>query len=232
MKKLFLLAATVFTLSQSATAQIYFGPEVGVTMSQLSFENSSAGFGTSSNSGLGLKVGGLIEVPFSNHWYFQPGLFFDMRNSTASQTYLNNKANDYTWRINSLELPVNFVLKTHQDGHHRLWFAVGGYVSYGLGGRLENTDYNAVPYSYYAGETVTLSNPIEYGANNPSSLSRLDYGAQANIGFEFPIGLFLRAGYSRGFANRAPYSNLEYNTSAIQFSIGYLFGGNRRFIIP
>ena len=232
MKKLFLLAATVFSFSQAATAQIHFGPEIGATMSQLSFDNNSAGFGTSSNSGLGVKFGGILEVPFSNHWYFQPGLFFDMRNSTASQTYLNNKSNEYAWHINSLELPVNFVLKTHQEGHHRLWFAVGGYISYGLGGRLENTDYNAVPYTYYAGETVTLSNAIDYGSNNPSSLSRLDYGAQANVGFEFPVGLFIRAGYSMGFANRAPYSNLDYKSSCISLSLGYLFGGDRNFIIP
>jgi hypothetical protein len=232
MKKFFLLAATVFTISQTASAQIYFGPEVGATMTQLSFDNSAAGFGTSSKSGLGMKIGGLLELPMSNHWYIQPGMFFDMRNSSASQTYLNNKSNDYNWHINSLEVPLNFVLKTGQDGHHRVWFAAGGYISYGLGGRLENTDYNAVPYSYYAGETVTLSNGIDYGASNPSSLSRLDYGAQANIGFEFPMGLFIRANYSQGFANRAPYSNLDYKTMGMSLSVGYLFGGNRNFIIP
>ncbi|MBL7718507.1 MAG: PorT family protein [Flavipsychrobacter sp.] len=232
MKKLFLLAATVFTLSQTANAQLYFGPEIGATMSQLSFQNDAAGFGTSSSSGLGVKIGGMLEVPFSNHWYFQPGLFWDMRTSNASQTYLNNKANDYTWRINSIELPVNFVLKTHQEGHHRLWFAVGGYASYGMGGRLENTDYNAVPYSYYAGETITLSNAIDYGGKNPSSLARLDYGAQANVAFEFPVGLFIRAGYSKGFANRAPYSNLNYQSSSMSLTVGYIFGGNRNFIIP
>ncbi len=232
MKKLFLLAATVLSISQVATAQLHFGPEVGVTSSMLSFDNSTAGFGTSSSSGLGLKVGGLLEVPMSNHWYFQPGLFYDMRNSKASQSYLNNKANEYSWKVNSLELPINFVLKTHQEGHHRLWFAVGGYVSYGLGGQLNNTDYNATPYTYYAGETITLSNDIDFDGNNPSSLSRFDYGAQANAGFEFPMGLFIRAGYSQGFANRAPYSNLTYNTSAISVTIGYLFGGDRNFIIP
>jgi hypothetical protein len=232
MKKIFLLAATVLSLSNAATAQFHWGPEIGATSSMMTFENSAAGFGTSSSSGLGMKVGGLLEIPFSNHWYFQPGLFFDMRNSSASQTYLNNKANDFKWHINSLELPVNFVLKTHQEGHHRLWFAVGGYISYGLGGRMENTDYNAVPYTYVGGDVLTLSNPIDYDGKNPASLSSFDYGAQANIGFEFPVGLFLRAGYSQGFANRAPYSNLTYNTSCISFSVGYLFGGNRNYIIP
>lgn len=232
MKKIFLLAATVLSLSNGATAQFHWGPEVGATSSMMTFQSTQAGIGTSASSGLGLKVGGLLEIPFSNHWYFQPGLFFDMRNSSSSSTYLNNKSNDYNWHVNSLELPVNFVLKTHQEGHHRLWFAVGGYISYGLGGRLENTDYNDVANTVIAGNTITLSNPIDYDGNNPSSLSRFDYGAQANVGFEFPVGLFIRAGYSQGFANRAPYSYQTYNTSAISLSIGYLFGGDRNYIIP
>ena len=234
MKKLILLAPTVLTLTQTAKAQIHFGPEIGATYSTLQYENSAQGVGTSSSAGLGIKVGGILEVPFSNHWYFQPGLFWDMRNSDASETYLNNTHFDYAYHINSIEVPVNFILKTHQEGHHRLWFGVGGYAAVGLGGRIETTDHNDVPYTYYAGSTVTLSDRIDYGDNTLSGMSTFDFGAQANIGFEFPVGLFIRAAYSRGFMNRAPsgFSNLTYTPSSISLSIGYLFGGDRNYIIP
>ncbi len=77
MKKLILLATTVLTLTQTAEAQIHFGPEIGATYSALQYTNSAAGVGTSSNAGLGMKVGGLIEVPFHTqacHWSLCPHL--------------------------------------------------------------------------------------------------------------------------------------------------------------
>lgn len=212
MKKLLLSIAIIFTAGASAMAQssVRIAPELGVTaVTMLQKVND---YTYDSRYQAGFRIGGVAEIPVGNKFYFQPGLGLMFNNGTHSTFNYNYSTeagipgsyhDDRYYHIISLNAPLYFVYKTGRyfDDPH-FFVGLGVFLNANVGGRFVQ-DYNTVlngndriahyDRAAYIGYTYTKDD-----------ITVWDLGPTATIGFELPIGVYVRGYYNIGLLNQAP----------------------------
>jgi len=195
---------------------IAFGPELGLNMANMAFKYSASGTTTKTKTTFkpGLAVGGVVDFGFTNNIYLQPGLFFLMNgcNFSASGSGVYSSPSG-SYNLNTIQLPINFLFKLSKPGKNRIFFGIGPYVAYNIGG---------------TSKSGSSSTTLKIGSDQTKdNVKALDLGAGINAGYQFAMGLLIRAHYQMGFANLTPGGNSSNSstTSAIGLTVGYLFGG-------
>ena len=212
MKKLICSLLCVCAVSY-AHAQLSFGPEVGLQYTN--YPGKTNGEKDDAKGRVGFRMGGVVDVPLSGHFYFQPGLLY-VRNGYK----FDNVVVTFTGKVDALQIPLNVLFKAGKPGGERFFFGVGPYVAFNLGGSVERN---------YYGTKETHTFEIGNNALN-DDLKRTDIGIGLNVGYQLSNNLFMRAHYQRGFVNLLPggdVNNATYSTNA-GASVGYLFGGTRK----
>jgi len=185
MKTTILLCAALLGAAFSTSAQVRIAPEVGVNFSNQTIRGEVLGndFDESGDSRLGLKVGLCLESRLAPGLHFQPGFYL-------TQKGYNDISNVDNFTVNYLEVPLNLIGKigTRRSGY----FFIGGgpYLAAAIGGEGElegGGDFD-----------------LEVGDDLDDDIARFDAGLNLTMGYEFSMGLFLRASTQLGVANVIP----------------------------
>ena len=141
MKKLILSLFMIITSIVGANAQFSIAPELGLNMANMTLKekigiNPPVTIGTAMKAGL--VIGAIADLGLNEKLYVQPGVFYLMNGC--------NIVGGGTYNINTVEIPVNIVYKSGQEGGNRFYFGVGPYIGYNISGTVK-----------MSGSTTTLS---------------------------------------------------------------------------
>jgi hypothetical protein len=210
MRSLFLLAGFVI-YSILASAQIGWGPEIGLNISN--YVSKSNGKTQSTSPKYGGMFGGVMDIELSDHFYLLPGLYY-YRNGYLTPFYGDTK----TVGINTFELPLSLEYKFGPPTKVKLFVGAGVYVSANQGGSV------ILSLPVYSTRNINIG----YGAAD--DIKTFDFGVGAFGLYQLTRGLFFRARYQQGLLNMAPKTDL--NNSLVNYSIslslGYVFPGNKK----
>lgn len=171
-------ALVFFLAGVSSFAQTYIGVKASMNASSLTSRESSGK--------LGYSVGGFMDIPISDSFYFSPNLQFSLNQPQAAEKYNP----DFVLQAYSIEVPL---LLSYRMGEDNLALALsfGPYFRYGLFGNSWTKESN--------GQKVKF--------NTFDVLKRFDYGPQGgvklimnevNVGFSLQYGLIRPTDTRRG----------------------------------
>ena len=235
MKKSFLLIACSAIACFQANAQlITFGGELGVNFSNLKTREN--GVNSTSESRVGLKLGGVMDIAFQSNFSIQPGLFYSVKGAkedyiASSQTEsgvitTHEIKNDF--RLNYLEIPINFQYKFGPHKYGQLFVNAGPYFAFALGGKVANDDITIVDRPN--GVVTVTDRATKYNlriGNNAATddVKKGDMGINLGLGYQFSGGIFIRGNFGIGVINIMPGgdANNFMRNDNFALSIGYLF---------
>ncbi|MBR6606713.1 MAG: PorT family protein [Prevotella sp.] len=189
MKKLILSIMTI-VLSIPAMAQsymttedykkeylYYYGLRLGMNLSTVSSDDSYLDGG---DIQAGLNIGALVGFQLSPQApvYLESGLFYTEKGGKGK-----NQGKKFIYNLNYLEVPVVIKYKFDVDGDFSVHPFAGGYMAWGIGGRIKN---------YGDRET--------YKTFSDTTFKRFDGGIRLGCGFEYQI-LYGEMAYDLGIAN-------------------------------
>ena len=219
----------------SAKAQwVTIGPEIG--LNSTSFSERYNGVDVNDGMRPGLKIGGIIDIGFTRHFSLQPGLYYNMKGAQErySTTTTNENGSFRTdevrndFRIDYVELPVNFQFKFGQPRYGQFFFGGGPYVAAALSGTITNSNGSSVVLP--SGRVITAGNQRSTDAHIGNTVNDdirpLDGGLNLNLGYISPMGLFVRGNLGMGLANILPEGDADnyIRNWGMGVSVGYLFG--------
>ena len=127
MKKVLLSLVAVAILFVGAQAQITFAPRVGLNMANIGGDDTD-----DMKMKMGMQIGAIANIGFSDALSLQPGLLFSQKGTTVEF-----EGTDETMKVktNYLEIPINVVYGLDLGGNQLQLFA-GPYLGYGIGGKI------------------------------------------------------------------------------------------------
>jgi hypothetical protein len=234
MKKGYLALAAAMMLTGSAMAQVKFGVEGGVNLNNLADQYQNE---TVSNQ---IKTGvhaGLVADIGMGHFSVSPGIRYSMKGGQEQRHY-NGTYQGYTAAVEQknkltyhyVEVPINLVYKTGVQGAGRFLIGAGPYIAYMV--NAQNKYKTSYLYNV-GGEAKQVDEgggmQLSIGDEKPEDqIKALDYGGQAFVGYQLPMGVFLKAGSQVGLANTQPKGGVgEFKQKNYNFfaTVGYMFGG-------
>jgi len=235
MKKIILLFAATLGVTSLYAQRVWVkaGPEIGLNLSSIAEQYDGDSY---SNKILpGLKIGGALDVGFTRHVSFQPGLYFSMKgtaNRDESSVTIGNTTTTNTYKerflLNYIEMPMNVEFKFGSPRYGQFYFGGGPYIAALLGGhyKYEHTRTTANNTEATTSTLESYDRSLSIGDNAARDDVRgFDGGLGLNMGYEFRNGLFLRGAADIGFANILPDgdNNNYMRNWSLGFSVGYFF---------
>lgn len=230
MKKILNIVAFL-GLSASVFAQdLKIAPEVGGTYQTMIQKINDASFETKYQAGL--RLGANVDIGLNTNFSIQTGLFLNL-NSGAEASFTRNyflgsglpakDQDNRRYHLNYLQIPIYAVFKTGKEFDDPHFFVgVGPYFAAVIGGRFEQEFTNSLNGMDL---TKRKDQPISIGTELKDDIKPFDLGVQATIGYEIPIGLYIRAFYGIGLLNvfpgKLPDSHFRNHGGGI--TVGYFF---------
>lgn len=217
-----LLAAGV--VCNNAKAQVRFAPEAGINLSKVNYTADAGLFGpgvtfsTSTSMAIGLKVGVVADLGLSDHFSIQPGIFYSMKNGKTTYDVnagIINVSAEQTTKLNYIDIPVMALYK-FDVGPGKLFAGIGPNVGIGIGGKRE-----------FSVLGIDSSADVKFGSDS-DQVKRIDFGGNVNVGYELPMGLYLRLSYNMGFVNLSNIPAETYKNMGFGVSVGYMFGNKAK----
>jgi hypothetical protein len=233
MMKKILSIITLLGLGTAAMAQdIKVGPEIGATYNTMWQTIGDKKYST--NYQLGFKVGAVADFKFNENFSLQPGLFVSINNGTESnnETFYKTESgvprsitDHRNYDATYLQMPIYALFKIgkeYDDPH--FFIGVGPSFNMGIGGTFKQ-EYS--DFQNGVGIPTRYDNSMPYGnSRTQDQMRRFDVSANATLGYELPIGVYIRASYGIGLLNLAPggsdYGNSLRN-SGFGLSVGWFF---------
>jgi hypothetical protein len=214
MKNLILSLFSVAAMVTAAHAQFTFGPEAGLNISEYALK--SAGQSSSPNPRYSIRAGGIIDLGIGNHFSIQTGAYY----VANGYNYSDGLGDKQAININTIEVPLNFVLKLRSPDVTRYWISVGPYVGFYASAKAKASGPN-IPAS---------SSTLKIGTDSTSYIKPVDIGFSITAAYQLPIGLFIRVHFNYGGVNLTPNGNSDNSmiSSSYGTTIGFLFGGPHR----
>jgi hypothetical protein len=205
MKKTFLIASmSLFALG--AKAQVTFAPEVGLNLFNQTQKLGDTKLGTDSK--IGFKAGGVVNIPVVAGFYIQPGVFYSTKGFKYNLDILGIKS-ESTTNLGYIEVPVNALYRFDLGNAGGFFVSAGPYAAFAVNGKTKTEALGV--------ETKTN---VEFGSD-AGEMKRFDYGLNAGIGYETPWGVYVRAQYGLGLANLTNVDNATAKNNGFQFSLGF-----------
>ena len=201
----FTLSLIILTV---ATANAQIAIEGGLNMSNMSIKEADTKLATKFRTGGAVGIVG--DLSFNEHVYFQPGLFYQ----TAGCVITGPPSGEYD--LNTITIPLNIEYKAGEKCNSRFFAGAGPYVCKNLSGTFSRDSYGPVPSS---------SGSLNIGTD----IKALDLGLGVNVGYQIKKHFYFRLHYQVGLTNldASGDSKNSTKTSAIGFTMGFLFGGCR-----
>lgn len=155
----------------------YYGLRLGINLSTVSSDDSYLDGG---DIQAGLNIGALVGFQLSPQApvYLESGLFYTEKGGKGK-----NQGKKFIYNLNYLEVPVVIKYKFDVDGDFSVHPFAGGYMAWGIGGRIKNY-----------GDRETYKTFCE------DNFKRFDGGIRLGCGFEYQI-LYGEMAYDLGIAN-------------------------------
>jgi hypothetical protein len=206
MKKIFAILALSTGVIYNTNAQVRFAPEAGVNLNMGKYDPNPG----SSKMTVGLKVGVAVDLAISNNFSIQPGVYYSMKGSKTEASFLGISV-DQSLKLSYIDIPV-MAMYNFNVGAGKLFVGVGPNIGIGVSAKEKIS----------ALGTDTTAD-VGFGSDS-TQLKMLDFGANVNVGYELPMGLFFRVGYNIGLANLSNLDGLKYKNMGLGISVGYFFG--------
>ena len=164
------------------------------------------------NSGLGVKAGADVLIPFGqSRWGFEPGLYWSLRHATSESTSNNNKK-EYDYKVHYLDVPLRMAVHVagRESDPFNMSILFGPYFAYGVGGTTHCT--------ITKDGNVTKSEAGAFSSEGRLR-SRFDYGL--NLGFNAVIKQHAKV----GVFSEIGFKDIYRSSSLAEELIGDLFGG-------
>lgn len=203
MKRIYIILFFVGLLPLAVRAQI--GLEVGINMGNLALKSEGQSVGTTFKTGA--AVGLAADMPFSDHVFFEPGLFLLMNGCKVKDPPTGE------FDINAVNIPLYIEYKTGDRCSAKFFIGAGPYVSRNVSGSY---DFNGNSGDLNIGTT---------GGNGSLNLKTLDLGIGMNVGYQFKNKLYFRFHYQKGLnnINLSGDDNNVIKTSSLGLTIGHIF---------
>lgn len=213
MKKILLIAASALLTAGSASAQLKFGPEVGLNINKLDYD-----FAADESTNMGLRIGAIMDIGFGK-FSVQPGIFYAMKGGEADYTQaLTNARVERNTNLGYIEVPLLLQYKI-PAGPGRFFLGLGPTASIAVTGE-EKTSVT-LPGSDKA---IKTEESLDFGSNL-GQWERSDIGIMFNLGYESNMGLFVRPFYNMGMSNIVAGTGApSVKNSTFGISAGWFFG--------
>lgn len=190
------MIAVLSTASLVAQDQVKFGLKAGVNFANLVGDDIDDG-----ETLVGLNVGGLVEIPISEAFSFQPELAYSQYGATN-----NDEGFDVSLNLDYLTLPL--LAKFYVAEGFSL--EAGPQIGFKLKGEAE---------------VDNVSVDLEDGVKS------FDYGLTGGVGYSLPMGIIFQARYYLGLSkvyDNYDTGDIEIEAgdiknAAFQLSVGYMF---------
>ncbi|MCG6190476.1 porin family protein [Maribellus maritimus] len=217
-----IMCLTTFTLSSYAQT---FEIKAGVNMSTMLFENQGGTYSENFELTPRFLLGATTELPLSNSFSFEPGVFFSSSGYKIDSHYpVPTYSGEYIpireqAILNYIEIPASLRLASSIK-NIQLFGNIGPYLAIGLSGKVSRKEYRIDGQ-----EGVVYEGTIDYSGEigNDGQWKRFDYGFQAGIGVEVNR-IVVRGNYKHGIANIAQDSGIKNKNRVFAISLGYILG--------
>lgn len=217
MKKLISIIAAVLFFA-NLHAQLSVRPEIGLNLADMKVKYTNPIFTTDMNTKVktGLKAGAYLKIPVIEGFYVEPGLLYSMKGYSQELTMninpitMSSDKIKYRTNVHWLELPVNLGYDFHIGKAGELFVAAGPYFGYALSGKQK------------ADDDAIKDHKLDFGPDTGDDMRSFDLGFNFGLGYQIPLGLYIRAQYGFSATNLAPeedYGKLK--NKVFSFSIGY-----------
>jgi outer membrane protein with beta-barrel domain len=224
MRNVFIILIVIIISSGFTSAQVGFGPELGVGMSTFKFAPMTSPIDYTSASVSPIfsgKIGGIVDMPLSTHIYFQAGLSLSLKGGNKKFSYYRsdsfNESVDQTLYIDYLELPLSVVFKTGTQGMGRFTLGIGATPSYIIGGKNKLQD-----QGFFNDTSIYSNGTYKIG----TTAHAFDIGVSIAAGYELPTGLFFKLYYTAGVNDIGEGTEVDKNRM-YGIAAGYIFGKER-----
>jgi hypothetical protein len=206
---LLLLALVATTLT--SYAQVSFGVKAGFSSSSVSFDESE---GTKRLAAF--HAGVIADLSLAESFSLQPQLLYSAKGVKVPDIDANLNVTTASYKLNYLELPVNFLYKP-QVGPGKLFVGAGPYLALGLSGK-----YQDIKVKFDGKKAEDLDETDEN-----IHAKALDAGANFLAGYELNNGLLFSINYSLGLTNIDPDGSKSKN-GYFGISVGYLLKSKKK----
>lgn len=223
MKTLFLklvLAILVLSYALPTSAQLRFGPKVGVNYSKIVAGDKYVNYQDQLKWKWGFHAGGTVEYWFNPILAMEMGLLFsnkgyDLENTSIYGAYTIV----HTARVNLSYLEIPYTLKAaYSMGDAKIYALAGPYLGIGLVGNAKGED-------VYAGNSYPFDSEIKWGTGRSYHFKRMDGGLTMGLGAEYK-SMALEFRFGLGLVNNSPDNDFDQYSKhrVFSMSLGYKFG--------
>ena len=196
MKKLFVFAIiAIFSFSYINAQEVHFGAKAGVSFANLTGDVEGLNMRT------GLHVGGVVEIPISDKFSFQPELLYSMQGAKEKDSY-EGETYEATLKVDYLNVPLMAKFYVAEgfsiEAGPQVGFLLSAKAKAEVGGSSGEEDIK----DYFKG---------------------IDFGANLGFGYKMENGLNFGARYNLGLANIADSDDGDVKNGVFQISVGYFF---------
>ncbi len=192
MKRIFILFVCMASFA-AASAQVQFGGKAGLNLSTFAGDDAEG-----SDMKVGFHVGGLVKVPITESFFFQPELVFSSQGAQTS----DDDIDDIKMNLNYLNVPL---LAKYQTGSG-FFVETGPQIGFLLSAKAKAE-----------GITVDMKD----------FMKKTDFSWTVGLGFQFPMNFGVNARYNHGLSNIWDEEDSKLNNSVFQVGVFYVIGGSR-----
>lgn len=229
MKKIFTTLLGV-ALGFTAMAQVRIGVEGGATYNMMS--QRIEGVDREVDNQFGYRAGVNLDFGIASNLSIQTGVFLNANVGSKSffndRTYLGSGipvqlTDNRQYKITQLQIPAYIVYRTGDDQYNdpKVTFGVGPYIGFNLGG---NFNQRYIRTTNGEDRMQRIDRSLAVGTGFHDDVSYIDFGAAAMIGFELPMGIYIRGQFNYGLLDQ--YANKIGDNSFKVMSGGLSVGFN------
>jgi hypothetical protein len=229
MRKLILttILTTTFFISK---AQVYFGANAGISLSN--FKTTESGINQGFKSSPGYIVAADVNIPISKKILLQTGIAYESYHTKLNATIpLALDGLTVTEFINGsihlefINIPLRLVYKA-QAGKNFILLGGGPFIGFAVSGNNKVTIKETVTRidGTVVSEDVTDSNEAIKFGNGDGEVKRINVGLGLNLSYLLQNNLFFSLYSNIGMSNLNNEPGLSSKVNATGFIIGYRFG--------
>lgn len=199
MKKVLIVSVLAIS-TLVASAQVNFGLKTGVNFSTLGGDDFDEVDGKKSNTGF--YFGGIVNVPFSENFAFQPELVFSSKQGVEFREDPNIEYN-----LNLAYLNIPLMLQYRNSGFiaeagPQIGFLMSAKSKISAGGQSDEEDVK-------------------------DSFKGIDFGINLGLGYQFSNGFGINGRYNFGMSNIVDETDADTKNRVLSVGIFYMFGGKK-----
>lgn len=206
---------TLFFIALITTdANAQFALEGGYNNASMAITLNKVKIATKPLKGANFGMAADLCIDEHRHYYFQPGLFYQMGGSVIPAT--KPKESEGGYNMNLFDLHLNIEYKSGQKCGARFTLGGGPVITYYISGSYDIPAHDKLPRK---------SGDLLIGTEPRDDLRQRGLGLGINVGYQFKRHTYIRGFFNKGLSNvRAvggPDNRIK--TSSLGINIGYLF---------